>query len=520
MAEPATDKAPAEGGDDVARKAGRGGLAITFAKVWFILLGLVQQIALPRVLGLGGYGALSSALSIASIAYNPVVTTSIQGVSRAVAASPDAEQSEAARRALSAHAVLAIVLGVAFFLLAAPIGHATGAPHIIPALRILSGVMLFYGLYSPLVGVLNGKKLFLRQAALDILFATLRTVGLIGGGWYLARSMGRGVEGSTLGFVVASAVICLLALVWVGTGKRGPGGTPLGAHLSFVAPLLVGQILLNLLLQADLTLLRAFAAESAQALGKPLEAADPLVGAYRATQLFCFLPYQLLISVTFILFPMLATAHRDGDRTAVARYVGAGVRQALVLAGLMVSVTSGLSGPLLRLIFPAEAAELGTGSMHFLTLGFGAFAIFGILTTVLNSLERERASAAITGTAVGLVVLLCFLRVRGGPFGEELLVRTAAATTAGLVLATLLAALLVRRTAGALVAPLSLLRVLLAIAVAIALGRQFPAAGKVATIGLSAAVALVYVVILLITRELSKRDLDMVRAVLSRRKRA
>jgi hypothetical protein len=70
---------------DATRTAGRGGLAVTGAKVYFILLGLVQQIALPRVLGLDGYGALSRVLSIASITYNPVTTMSIQAVSRTVA---------------------------------------------------------------------------------------------------------------------------------------------------------------------------------------------------------------------------------------------------------------------------------------------------------------------------------------------------------------------------------------------------------------------------------------------------
>ena len=39
---------------DATRSAGRGGLAVTGAKIYFIVLGLVQQIALPLVLGLGG----------------------------------------------------------------------------------------------------------------------------------------------------------------------------------------------------------------------------------------------------------------------------------------------------------------------------------------------------------------------------------------------------------------------------------------------------------------------------------
>jgi stage V sporulation protein B len=349
--------------------------------------------------------------------------------------------------------------------------------------------------------------------------ATLRTAGLIGLGWLFMRMSGRGVEGSTTGFVLSSALVFLVAVGMVGFGRTGSGGVSVKDHLLFIAPVFGGQILLNLLLQADLTLLGAFAAESAVAAGQPLTAADPLVGAYRATQLFCFLPYQMLISVTFILFPMLAKAQHEGDHEAVARYVKTGVRLALVLAGLMVSVTSGLSGPLLRLIFPAEAAEYGTHSMQILTLGFGAFAIFGILTTVLNSLKRERASALVTAIAFALVVVLCFVRVRGEPFGADLLVRTAIATTTGLGVATLTAAFLVRRASGALVSPLSLLRVLLALAIAVAVGRQFAHASKLMTIVLSAVVAVVYLLVLLVSRELGKDDLAMVTTVVARRRK-
>src|SRR5262249_31562610 len=158
-------------------------------------------------------------------------------------------------------------------------------------------------------------------------------------------------------------------------------------------------------------------------------------------------------SVTFVLFPMLAAAHAAGDRASVAEHVRTGIRLALMVAGLMVSVTSGLSGPLLRLVFPPKAA-VAAEAMHLLTLGLGGFAIFGILTTVLNSLKRERGSAAITALAFGLVVASCWVFVRGQAFGTGLLLRTAASTSAGLTLATLLAAWMVKRTAGAVVPPL------------------------------------------------------------------
>lgn len=520
-----SDAPTATASTEVARTAGRGGLAVAFAKAYFIGVGLVQQVLLKAVLGLDGFGALSSVLSIASITYNPIVSTSIQGVSRAVAQASDAERPAVVRRTFTVHAVLAISVAAGFFLLAPLIGGWVGAPHIVPGLRILSAVMLIYGLYTPLVGVLNGRKRFVHQAGFDMLAATLRTTGLILGGYLLSRQAGRGVEGASIGFVAGSSVVLGAALLVVGIGKRGRGGSTVREHVAFIAPLLFGQVVLNLLLQADLTLLRAFAAIAAERAGLPVLAADPLVGAYRATQLFCFLPYQLLLAVTFILFPMLASAQRDGDRAAVGRYVQGGIRLAMLVAGAMVSVTAGLPGPLLTLVFGADVAALATRSMSLLALGFGVFAILGVLTTVLNSLKRERASAWLTLGAFVLVVSLCISRVYGQPFGPGLLFQTAIATSAGLVVATVIAAVLVFRTAGAVVAWSSLGRVVMALAAALAVARLLPPIAVVGKAtyaiwlaGYAGAVVAVYALVLIVSRELGRRDVENVRAVFARRR--
>ncbi len=73
-------------------------------------MGLVQQIALPRLLGLDGYGALASVLSIAGITYNPVTTTSIQSVSRALAQATPETEAGTIRRVFTVHAVFALLL--------------------------------------------------------------------------------------------------------------------------------------------------------------------------------------------------------------------------------------------------------------------------------------------------------------------------------------------------------------------------------------------------------------------------
>jgi stage V sporulation protein B len=504
-----------------ARRAGRGGFVVSLAKMYFILVGLVQQVALKAVLGLDGYGALSSALSAASITYNPLVTASLQGVSHAVATREGDGAGDALRRVMLPHAALALGTASLFLLLAPVVGGLTGAPHVVPALRLLSAVMLAYGLYAPLIGALNGRARFAQQALLDTLAATLRTAGLLGGAHWLGSALvssddWSGVEGASLGFAISAALILLLAFKLVRIGPARTAGPTLGEYAQYMLPILLGQGLLNLLFQADQLLLRRFASDAALAQGLPVTAADPLVGAYRATQLFCFLPYQLVIAVSVVLFPLIAASGRSGNRADVVRYVRIGVRVSLLVIGLLVSVTSGLSGPLIRLVFGNDTAELGAAPMQLLSLGLGAFALLGVLTSVLNSLSAQRQSLLVTGLACLLVVALCFWRVHGQPLGAHLLWQTALATSTALVLATLVGAVLVRRRAGGLVAASSLFRIGVALGLAIALGRALPEPSRLLTPLWAALVALGYCLVLIALGELGKADARSIRGLLGR----
>jgi stage V sporulation protein B len=514
----ATDGA-STAGEDVGRRAGRGGLAVSAAKVYFILTGLVQQVALKAVLGLEGYGALASALAAASIVYNPLVGASIQGVSHAIATAPEAARPAALRRALGLHAGLALIIGAVFWLGAAAIGDVTGAPHIVPSLRVLSAVLVVYGLYAPLVGALNGLTRFGTQAALDALAATLRSAGLIGGAFWLGRSGGvsaRGAEGAAIGFALSSLAVLLVALGRVGIGRAGQGGIAARRYWHFIGPILIGQVLLNLLFQADQLLLRRFSADAALAAGLDNAAADALVGAYRAMQLFCFLPYQLVLSVSIVLFPVVARAHRARDGVLVTAYVRQGVRIALLVSGLIVSVTAGLPGPLLTLVFGADTAALAAAPMRLLALGLGNLALFGVLTAVLNSIERQRLGLLVTALAFGFVVAACLLRVPGLGFGPELLMQTAWATSVALLLATAVALLIVLKTAGAVLSPACLLRVLGALGSALAVAELLPANSALGTLLASLAVAASYVLMLIVFGELGRVDLDKLRRIAGR----
>jgi stage V sporulation protein B len=503
-----TEQAPA-GDGATARAAGRGGLAIAGAKVAFILFGFAQQLILPRLVGVDGYGQVALVLSVVSILNNVIVATSIQGVSRAVSSAPAGREDQAFRATLRVHVVLAMVVSLVFALLAGLIAEVEGAPHVTAPMRLVGAIILLYGVYAPLVGSLNGRRRFVVQAALDTGYGALRTAGIALGAAFFIRAGASGVLGAFVGFVAAAAAIVPLALMKSGVGKAGEGGPSTRDYVSFLLPLAGGQIFLNLLMQTDFLLLRRIAGAAASSPA----AADSLQGVYRGVQLFSFLPYQLLMSVTFILFPMLARAHADDDRAAVRGYTMTGVRLALVLTALMTGAVAGTAPHILRVVFPEEIWSRGGDALRILSVGMGAFSILGITCAALTSLGQERTSAVLTLTAVILVAAGCSYLVPRAAFGPEMLIKSALATSAALTAAAVVGGVRLASAAGGFATPLTIGRVLVALAVCIAVGSRLPWIGKLGTIVETAAVGLLGLVVLIALGEVGKQDLARIKQV-------
>jgi len=514
----AAEPTPAKNsGDSTARSAGRGGLAIAVAKVSFIIFGFAQQLILERLLGQAGYGQISSVLATVGVLNNVVVGAAIQGVSRAVSTVPEDQAESAFARTFRVHVVIAVVLSLGFALAAGVIASAVGAPHIATPLRFVAAVVLLYGIYAPLVGSLNGRRKFLDQAGLDISYGVMRTAGMGVGAFVFLRLGESGTLGATLGFIAAAALIVPIALSRTGFGRMGSSGPTLREYLAYLGPLALGQVSLNLLIQTDFFLLSRFVGDAATRLGLEATAADALRGTYRGVQLFSFLPYQLLMSVSFVLFPMLARARSEKNHADVATYTRAGVRIALVLTGLISGVISSLAPHVLRFAYKSNAIwEQGGPVLRILALGMGSFALLGISSTALTSLGRERASAMLTGIAVLLVGGGCWLVAPSAAFGPEMLQRTAISTSTALAICAVIAAVMLRREAGAFVSPATFVRVLVAVAITEVVGMQMPWISKPAVLGQGVVMALVYLVVLVVTGELGKQDLGQVKKVLGK----
>lgn len=500
--------------DDV-QTAGRGLLSITAAKAYFIVASYAVQLLLPRLLGSpDAFGLFSQAMAAVSILNNVLIVSTVQTVSKLVS-EDEASAPFTLRQGLGLQLVVGGVLGSGLFVLAPTIaGVALRVPQVEPLLRMASAVVLAYALYAALVGSLNGRRLFQRQAGLDATFTTLRTIGILG-----AAALGLGALGAITGFTAAAVAILLVALVTVGWGRSSPQPGRLKRWLAFMGPLWAFHACLNGILTVDLLVLTRSVADLASAAGaqatEASQTAQRMVGFYRAAQVFAFVPYQLILSLTFIVFPMVSRATSEGDTEAAKVTIKAAMRVSVLILLAVAAPLAGASDGVIRIAYPEEylAAAPALGVLVF---GLVMFALFVIGATTLSGAGRPGLSAGLAAAALVVVVGANRGLVMWVGLGEHTLRAAALGTTLGMGVALLLVGTMVHRTFGAFLPWPSVARAVLAGAAGWAVARFIP--HDTALTALLALIAgfLAYLAALVAVRELKGQDLQAVRRVLGR----
>jgi stage V sporulation protein B len=470
----------------------RGALLIGAAKAWFLVVGLGQNLLLPWAIGQVAFGGYRRALVFVNVLNNVVVAASIQAVSRVVAEADPRDRPATLRRALALHGPIGLALSAAFAASVPLICAFQHAPHLAPTLYALALVPLVYGLYAPLVGALNGARAFGRQAALDATYSTLRTgLSALVGALFVRRVIagGDGALGTALGFAFAALVI--LPIAGVVSPLRGAGEARFDRRLYFavLGGLVVMQLLQSLTLQVDLAALGRAATLAAVARGaSELEArrvADALSGLYAQAQAFGLVPYQLLTTASFVLFPSVAEARARGDDEAVRSGVERGGRATLVVAGAIASAIGGAPAALLRFAY-GHGGELPIVSaapmLRALAIAHACTALVALGASLLVAAGRARLAATLAGIAAALAIAATFgashFAAGAGALpvapGAPLGVAVASGLALAMVLSLAVASATVRRAIGAYVAPLPFARVALAAGAAIAVGAFVP----------------------------------------------
>ena len=516
-----------------AQSAGRGVLFIAAAKLYFMVIGAVIEFRLPAIVSNVTFGAYGVVSSLVSPINNVLIVGTIQAVSRFTAQDP--EKARAVQRA-GLHLMVGLPIAVAFAATAPLFATFFHDDRKTGPLMMASAILAGYSFYAVFVGRANGTRAFHKQAGLDMSFATMRAAGILG-----LAGAGFGLYGIISGWILAVIGIVLISSFAIGLPGRRKDAEPVQPMrplLAFFGSVALYLVLMNFIMVIDQLLLKRMATEwfqahaeetkgfvsetlplwMAQAAGPldPSDAADAQVGYYRAVQNLARLSYQAIIAATFVIFPLVSRSTFVSDKDATRRYVRTTLRYSAIFAAAIGVVFAANPQALLDIPYAADYAFAGAPALALLALGNVAFAIFVIAGTILNgSGDTRRALISVALTLLVAAVANAIVIPRFEP-GRELLTACAAATSGAMLFGAALSMWLLKRSTGASLPLATACRVLISGAGAIAMGRFWPTGGALGTMLESCVIGLVFLVLLLVTREFGRKDLAAVLAVAKR----
>jgi stage V sporulation protein B len=376
-------------------------------------------------------------------------------------------------------------------------------------LALAAAIVGGYSFYAVFVGTANGTHQFHKQAGLDITFATLRAIGLLG-----MAAAGLGVAGVVAGWVGAVVIITCVAIVWV--------GTPGKVERQPVRPLLryFGGVAIYLLLFNALMFVDSFILERVLSGRHGAAVADTANGYYVAAQQLARVSYQAIIAATFVVFPLVSRSTFTEDKDMTKRYIEVTIRYSLVFAAAIAVAFAASPSDTMALLYKPEYAVAGGPALLPLAFGNVAFAVFAIAGTILNGAGRSRAAIMSAAITLAASAVANYIAITMYADSEHVLEIAATVTASAMLIGAAITAWQLQRQFGASIPVASLARIVISAGAAYAAGHFAPlhGKGKLFTLVLAALVVAVFVGVLVGTRELGARDLEAIKAV--RRKRA
>lgn len=578
------DQASAE---ETAKTTGRGFLIITVAKVWFMVTGAVIQLGLPIFLGspekFGVFKIVTESISLVNMV---MITGTLQAVSKLVSEKPSAA-NRVVNQALKLQCFLGVPIAVLYFVGSPWIAEQFHDPSLTTFLRLSSLIVLFYAFYAVFIGYFNGIKDFVRQATMDITFATMKVIGIVG-----LVLLGFGVGGAVAGFVGAAGFICVFAAVWVWRrtrthAERFPaeaGDTSADTNqqfkrlLGYLVMIMAYTFALNGLMRADLFVLKRVSAElpaqwaGAEALFKLIS--NKFAGFDGAVLNIARIPYQGVIAVTFVIFPLISASTFNDDRAKTQAYIRDTFRYCMLLIAVVGGLLALNADSIIAGLYSVEY-QAASSALAILSVSIVFFALLYVATTIIIGAGRPGVAVVIMTISLALSAGLNYWMVSGvhdktvasidwtpkkvdphpatapdavhnavamaqnrvalaGPYlhkGPDFMEAGAIATTIAMFCGFLLSLLWLWHTFGAGPPPLTVARILAALGALFGVDYliNLPPSwvaqyGRIGYLGIvvakMCAMGLVFLIVLFVLREFTDKDLARVKAVIGKKKKS
>lgn len=363
----------------------------------FMISGFAIYFTLPRILSTDDFGNYGVVVGFLSVFNMMLVVGTIQAVSKFVSEKPGQEPRvrQAAFRlqaCVGGGTTLILLLGADLF---ARLFFQD--PQLAWLIRIGAFMPVLYAFYSVVMGSFNGRKLYHKQATLDMTFALLKTGLIISGAW-IAGS----VHGAIGGFTVTGLVIMIIGLNMLRRSSADnssslpssqgiqPGFTS-RRLLAFQASVMILTLLSNLLINMDLFMVKALS---------PAMDSSAAAGLYTAVQTFARIPYVLVVALALVMFPLISDSTSSRNLEQSQKYIRGAFRFPLVIIAPVAIFISVYSRQCIGVVYPESYLEAAPVLM-ILALAELLLAMFYLATAVINGSGRPGVS--IVGTVIAII---------------------------------------------------------------------------------------------------------------------
>lgn len=454
----------------------RNSVYVITAQLSLLFSGAVINFGLGRFLGPSLYGQFGIVYAIATILNLLLVSGVMQAVSK-YSSSQKQYARELAGGILKKQLILSILIAPVFYFLAIPIAFALRDPDLASLIQILTPLVIIYSVSAVYAGYITGIGKFGRQATQLIMFSVSRLIATFVLAFFF----------SIAGAVAALPLAALIALIYfVFASRIKPRSYNTLEIYKFALPITIFVSLITIFLNVDLFLI------------KIIEQNNTLTGFYTAAGAVARIPYLILTALGIIMLPTIAQLL--AAKKSVKTFAQEAFRYVLIILLPSTLVMSVTGKPLVMLLYRSEYAAAGL-PLSILALGTIALTLSYLFAIVINAAGRPALTAAI---AAGMVALSISLNLVLIPAYH--LVGAAIATTLTSFLSMIILFFIVYQKIGLPINLFSLLRVTVASAVLFIITLQVDIQDKFVLIILYPALAVLYVILLLLMKELKKSD--------------
>jgi len=372
-------------------------LLIPFAKIYFMITGYVFQVIIARLLTKSMIGMFNYVNSVISPINMIMVQGGVQTASHFISKSDEEEYNDIKNKVLKLFFSIAISLFIIMQFFADNISNliTKDAKNSI-YFRIALIIVLFYSLYAVLIGVFNGQKKFKNQALFDISYSTIKILSVS-----IFLVLGFKLYGLFWGWVSATILITILAFLFSKMIKSKKSKFSYKDLFKFSLPIIISQSFFYILLNLDTWMLGILSNKSEVLING---------GNYLTITTLSRIPYQIVISITFIIFPFISKLSEMKDNSLIKSYIESSLRYSILIAAPFVILISSYPSIFLKIIYGVDFVE-NSVYLSILVVGILFLALFMINITIITASGKPKISMYITLSVLPIDIILNYFLI-------------------------------------------------------------------------------------------------------------